>query len=109
MRQQRESKRMYDQLILAPMDAYNEAMRLYLAGKYWEASYAFGKVISLNPSFHRVTKSATFYMGNCYRYLQMNGIAREVYKGAFGGIYDVGHAAEVFVWVGEHRLPRGEI
>ena len=80
-REQRESKRMYDQLILAPMDAYNEAMRLYLAGKYWEASYAFGKVISLYPNFY-LNDKATFYMGNCYRYLQMNGIAREVYKGA---------------------------
>ena len=80
-REQRESKRMYDQLILAPMDAYNEAMRLYLAGKYWEASYAFGKVISLYPNFY-LNDKATFYMGNCYRYLQMNGTAREVYKGA---------------------------
>ena len=80
-REQRESKRLYDQLILAPMDAYNEAMRLYLAGKYWEASYAFGKVISLYPNFY-LNDKATFYMGNCYRFLQMNGIAREVYKGA---------------------------
>src|SRR5271157_1103599 len=80
-REQRESKRLYDQLILAPMDAYNEAMRLYLAGKYWEASYAFGKVISLYPNFY-LNDKATYYMGNCYRLLQMNGIAREVYKGA---------------------------
>jgi TolA-binding protein len=80
-REQRESKRLYDQLILAPMDAYNEAMRLYLAGKYWEASYAFGKVISLYPNFY-LNDKATFYMGNCYRFLQMNGTARAVYKGA---------------------------
>jgi len=80
-REQRESKRMYDLLILAPMDAYNEAMRLYLAGKYWEASYAFGKVLSLYPSFY-LNDKASFYMGNCYRFLQMNGIAREVYKSA---------------------------
>jgi TolA-binding protein len=80
-REQRESKRMYDQLILAPMDAYNEAMRLYLAGKYWEASYAFGKVISLYPNFY-LNDKASFYMGNSYRFLQMNGIARETYKNA---------------------------
>jgi tetratricopeptide (TPR) repeat protein/opacity protein-like surface antigen len=80
-REQRESKRMYDLLILAPMDAYNEAMRLYLAGKYWEASYAFGKVLSLYPNFY-LNDKASFYMGNCYRFLQMNGIAREVYKSA---------------------------
>ena len=80
-REQRESKRMYDLLILAPMDAYNEAMRLYLAEKYWEAAFAFGKVMSLYPSFYLNDKAA-FYMGNCYRFLQMNGIAREVYKSA---------------------------
>jgi tetratricopeptide (TPR) repeat protein len=80
-REQRESKRMYDLLILAPMDAYNEAMRLYLAGKYWEASYAFGKVMSLYPNFYLNDKAA-FYMGNSYRFLQLNGIAQEVYKSA---------------------------
>jgi TolA-binding protein len=80
-REQRESKRMYDKLILAPMDAYNEAMRLYLAGKYWEASFAFGKVLSLFPNFH-LNDKATWYLGNCYRFLYMNDIARQVYKDA---------------------------
>lgn len=80
-REQRESKRMYDKLILAPMDAYNEAMRLYLAGKYWEAGFAFGKVLSLFPNFH-LNDKATWYMGNCYRFLYMNDIARQVYKEA---------------------------
>ncbi|MFP4418403.1 MAG: tetratricopeptide repeat protein, partial [Chitinispirillaceae bacterium] len=78
-REQRESKRLYDRLILAPMNAYNEAMRLYLAGKYWEASFAFGKVLSLFPNFH-LNDMATLYLGNCYRFLDMNDIAREIYK-----------------------------
>lgn len=80
-REQRESKRLYDKLILAPMDAYNEAMRLYLAGKYWEASFAFGKVLSLFPNFH-LNDKATYYLGNCYRFLYMNDISRQVYKDA---------------------------
>jgi len=80
-REQRESKRLYDKLILAPMDAYNEAMRLYLAGKYWEASFAFGKVLSLFPTFH-LNDKATWYLGNCYRFLYMDDIARQVYKEA---------------------------
>ncbi len=80
-REQKESKRLYDQLILAPMDAYNEAMRLYLAGKYWEAAFAFGKVLSLFPNFH-LNDKATWYMGNSYRFLYMNDIARQVYKDA---------------------------
>ncbi len=80
-REQRESKRLYDKLILAPMDAYNEAMRLYLAGKYWDASFAFGKVLSLFPNFH-LNDKATYYLGNCYRFLYMNDISRQVYKEA---------------------------
>lgn len=80
-REQQESQRLYNKLILAPMDAYNEAMRLYLAGKYWEAGFAFGKVLSLFPNFH-LNDKATWYMGNCYRFLYMNDIAREVYKNA---------------------------
>jgi TolA-binding protein len=80
-REQRESKRLYDKLILAPMDAYNEAMRLYVAGKYWEASFAFGKVLSLFPNFH-LNDKATWFLGNCYRNLYMNDIARQVYKQA---------------------------
>jgi TolA-binding protein len=80
-REQRESKRLYDQLVLAPNDAYSEAMRLYLAGKYLEASYAFGKVISLFPNFH-LNDQATWYLGNTYRFLYMNDVARQVYKDA---------------------------
>lgn len=80
-REQRESKRLYDRLILAPMDAYNEAMRLYMAGKYWDASFAFGKVISLFPNFH-LNDKASWYMGDCYHKLYLNNLARETYKAA---------------------------
>lgn len=80
-REQILSKHLYDILILAPMDAYNEAMRLYLAGKYWDAGFAFGKVLSLFPNFH-LNDKAKWYMGDCYTKLYMNDIAREVYKEA---------------------------
>ena len=80
-REQFLSKKMYDKLILAPMDAYNEAMRLYLAGKYWEAGFAFGKVISLFPNFH-LNDKAKWYLGDSYTKLYMNDIAREVFKEA---------------------------
>ena len=80
-REQRESKRLYDMLILAPMDAYNEAMRLYLAGKYWEAAFAFGKVLSLYPNFY-LNDKASYYMGDSYKRLYMNRAAREVFKSA---------------------------
>jgi TolA-binding protein len=80
-REQFLSKKMYDKLILAPMDAYNEAMRLYLAGKYWEAGFAFGKVLSLFPNFH-LNDKAKWYMGDSYTKLYMNDISREVFKEA---------------------------
>jgi tetratricopeptide (TPR) repeat protein len=80
-REQRESKRLYDMLILAPMDAYNEAMRLYLAGKYWEAGYAFGKVLSLYPNFY-LNDKASYYMGDSYKKLYMNETARSIFKSA---------------------------
>jgi TolA-binding protein len=80
-REQRESKRLWDKLILAPQDAYNEAMRLYMAGKYWEASFAFGKVLSLFPNFY-LNDRASWYLGKCYQSLYLNDIARQVYKQA---------------------------
>jgi TolA-binding protein len=80
-REQILSKRLYDKLILAPMDAYNEAMRLYLAGKYWDAGFAFGKVLSLFPNFH-LNDKAKWYLGDCYTKLYMDDIAREVFKEA---------------------------
>jgi len=80
-REQILSRKLYDKLILAPMDAYNEAMRLYLAEKYWEAGFAFGKVLSLYPNFH-LNDKAKWYLGDCYSELYMDDIAREVFKEA---------------------------
>ena len=80
-REQMESKRMYDRLIVAPMDAYNEAMRLYISGQYWLASYAFGKVLALYPNFH-LNDKATWYMADCYYQVQLNTVGREVLKSA---------------------------
>jgi len=80
-REQRESRRLYDKLILEPMNAYEEAMRLYMEGRYWEASFAFGKVVALYPTFHLNDKVA-WYMSDCYYKLHLNSIAREVCKEA---------------------------
>ena len=80
-REQIESKKMYDKLIVAPMDAYREAMQLYLAGKYWQAAFAFGKVISMFPNFHMNDKVA-YYMGDSYKKVRLNTLARQTYKQA---------------------------
>lgn len=80
-REEIESGYLYKKLIIAPMNDFNEAMRLYLAGMYWEASFAFGKVIALYPGFHKIDMAA-FYMGKCYEYLQLNESARAIYEDA---------------------------
>jgi TolA-binding protein len=80
-REQKESKRLYDRLVVAPMDVYQQAMRLYTAGKYWEASFAYGKLLSLYPTFY-LNDKAVYYMGDCYKELYMNNTAREVFKDA---------------------------
>ncbi len=80
-REQKESKRLYDKLVVAPMDVYQQAMRLYTAGKYWEASFAYGKLMSLYPTFF-LNDKAVYYMGDCYKELYMNNTAREVFKDA---------------------------
>jgi tetratricopeptide (TPR) repeat protein len=79
-REQRESRHLYNVLIMGPMTAYLEAMKLYSDKKYWEASFAFGKVLALYPNFH-LNDRATYYMGDCYSKLRMNDIARETFKG----------------------------
>jgi tetratricopeptide (TPR) repeat protein len=80
-REQRMSRGLYERLTLEPRNEYNKAMRLYMAGKYWEAAFAFGNLVSVYPNFHLNDKS-TFLLGNCYRYLYLNDIAREIYKEA---------------------------
>jgi tetratricopeptide (TPR) repeat protein len=80
-REQKESKRLYDKLVVAPMDVYQQAMRLYTAGKYWEAAFAYGKLMSLYPTFY-LNDKAIYYMGDCYKELYMNNTAREVFRDA---------------------------
>jgi tetratricopeptide (TPR) repeat protein len=80
-REQRESRRLYNKLVVAPMDTYQEAMRLYVAGRYWEAAFAFGKLITLFPQFY-LNDKAVYYMGDSYKQLYMNQTAREVFREA---------------------------
>jgi len=80
-REQKESKRLYDRLVVAPMDTYQEAMRLYVAGRYWEAAFAYGKLLTLYPNFF-LNDKAVYYMGDCYKQLYMNETAREVFRAA---------------------------
>ncbi len=80
-REQVLSKNLYYVLIIAPMDAYGEAMRLYAAGKYWDAGFKFGEVLALFPTFENNDR-VKWYLADCYTRLQMGTIAREVLKEA---------------------------
>lgn len=78
-REEAVSERWYRELAVAPQRDFNEAMRLYLAKKYWLASFAFGKVLAKWPAFSKVD-IATFYMGKSYEYMHMHDVARETYN-----------------------------
>jgi len=80
-REQKESRRLYNKLVVAPMDAYQEAMRLFYAGRYWEAVFAYGKLMSMYPTFY-LNDKAVYYMGESYRHLYMNETARDVFREA---------------------------
>jgi len=76
-REQVLSKQMYDLLVVAPMEAYSEAMRLYAAGRYWEAGFKFGEVLALFPAF-QFNDRVKYYMADCFTKLQMYAVARQV-------------------------------
>jgi len=80
-REQKESRRLYNRLVVAPMDTYQEAMRLFYAGRYWEAVFACGKLMTMFPTFY-LNDKAVYYMGESYRHLYMNETAREVFREA---------------------------
>jgi hypothetical protein len=65
-----KSKNAYDGLILKPMNLYNSGMRNYLSGNYWDASFFWAELLTKCPDFF-LNDKATYYLGNCYRYLGM--------------------------------------
>jgi len=80
-REQKESRRLYNKLVVAPMDTYQEAMRLFYAGRYWEAVFAYGKLMTMFPTFY-LNDKAIYFMGESYRHLYMNETAREIFREA---------------------------
>ncbi|MFP4522368.1 MAG: tetratricopeptide repeat protein, partial [Fibrobacterota bacterium] len=80
-REQSNSERKYKKLLGEAQNLFEKAMRLYMARKYWEASFVFGELLVKWPNFHKVDV-ASFYMGKSYEYLYMYDIARKTYSGA---------------------------
>ena len=70
-----KSKKEYDSLIYLPMNLYNSGMRNYISGNYWKASFYWAELLTKCPEFYLDDK-ATYYLGNCYRYLGMFTISK---------------------------------
>ncbi len=78
-REEALARRIFERVRIAPMNDFNYAMQLYLQKRYWEAAFAFGKVVSLYPYFHKVDV-AMYYLGKCFEFLNMNDAAKDIYS-----------------------------
>jgi hypothetical protein len=58
-----QTQRVYERIILMPMEDYNDAMRCYLSKKYMDAMWKFGIVSCKYPRFF-LTDLTVCYMGN---------------------------------------------
>jgi tetratricopeptide (TPR) repeat protein len=63
----------------SPNDLYNKALRLYYAGKYWEAFYVFGQILSQYPDFFK-NDWVQYYFGSCQEELDMRTAGKENYQ-----------------------------
>ena len=80
-REEMWAEKLYNLLKIAPMNAYNEALKLYKQKKYLEAAFKFGYVMAKYPKFYKVDAVA-WYLGSCYEKLNLNDIARQVWEKA---------------------------
>ena len=71
----------YRRLKIEPENDYRNAMKLYHARKFLEASYAFGKVVTKYPTFH-LADQAAFYQGKSFENMRMHRAATMTYKDA---------------------------
>ena len=62
-------------LIYLPINLYNSGMRNYISGNYWKAFFYWAELLTKCPEFYLDDK-ATYYLGNCYRYLRMFTISK---------------------------------
>jgi tetratricopeptide (TPR) repeat protein len=59
-----------DFLEASPNDLYNRALKLYCAGKFWEAYFVFGRIPVLFPTFFK-NDWVYYYMASCEEFLDM--------------------------------------
>ncbi|MFP4416369.1 MAG: tetratricopeptide repeat protein [Fibrobacterota bacterium] len=64
-----------------PNELYNKALRLYTAGKYWDAFFVFGEIVAKFPDFFK-NDWVQYYRGSCMEELDMRGEALKHYETA---------------------------
>lgn len=78
-RQEIEARRLAGIRQMAPINAFDEAMRLYRKKQYWQASYAFGQVASLYPEFKRIDETH-FYIAESFMKMGFEDAAEYGYR-----------------------------
>jgi tetratricopeptide (TPR) repeat protein len=64
---------------LSPNELYNRAMKLYSAGKYWDAYIVFAQLNTEFPDFFK-NDLVMYYMGSCLEELDMRNVAIRAYN-----------------------------
>lgn len=78
-REEAYAKRMARLLDIEPNELYNKALRLYYAGKYWEAFFIFSQIKVQFPSFFK-NDWVQYYRGACLEKLDMRELATQNYQ-----------------------------
>lgn len=80
-REELYAKRMARLLNLEPNDLYNRALSLYVAGRYFDAYFVFGRIVTEYPDFFK-RDWVTYYMASCLEHLDMRRASSNDYVSA---------------------------
>ncbi|MBD3390835.1 MAG: tetratricopeptide repeat protein [Chitinivibrionales bacterium] len=62
-----------------PNELYNQALKLYYEGKYWEAYFIFGQILARFPDFFK-NDMVTYYRGSCLEEMDMRARSLATYE-----------------------------
>ncbi len=78
-REELYARKMARMASIMPNELYNKALRLYTAGKYWDAFFVFGQIVSKFPDFFK-NDWVQYYRGSCMEELDMREEALKHYS-----------------------------
>lgn len=64
---------------IMPNELYNRACKLYYAGKYWDAFFIYGQIVSKFPDFFK-NDWVEYYRGSCLEEMDMRVRSNETYE-----------------------------